>query len=142
VAFTEQALFIQLGLLADLNFISGELEDKLGEVGDLVVQYVQDLMESVASPSAPYGPPAIVTGALYDSYEWEITHEDGLTLEVGSYLLYSVYLEFGTYKMAPRPHLSTAFSMAVQEAHRLIGEAWVARERTLFARFPAEILIP
>jgi hypothetical protein len=56
--------------------------------------------------SAPYEPPAVDTGALRASYGHNVKRMvSGGTLTVGSGSEYAPLLEYGTSRMAPRPHL-------------------------------------
>lgn len=45
------------------------------------------------------------TGALMNSISTDV---DGLSAEVGPTVNYGVYVEYGTYKMEPRPYMETA----------------------------------
>lgn len=60
--------------------------------------------------SNPFEPPASPTGRLRSSYRFR-TYETPRELvgEVGSPLDYAEYLERGTRRMAPRPHLLPAY---------------------------------
>ncbi len=69
--------------------------------------------------SAPGEAPARRTGALATDYKPVVKGFEGA---VGAMLLYSLMLEKGTKKMAPRPHLSTAFSLNRQEIIRLLSK--------------------
>jgi HK97 gp10 family phage protein len=56
--------------------------------------------------SAPGEPPAVDTGQLRASYGHGVERElNGATLSIGTGSPYAAYLEFGTSKIAPRPHL-------------------------------------
>lgn len=59
--------------------------------------------------SAPGEPPASRTGDLRTSYRFQVQDEYA---EIGSPLDYAPMLEYGTRKMAPRPHLMPAFQKA------------------------------
>ncbi len=58
----------------------------------------------VARRSDPGESPRIETGALLKSY-FAFTDRKALMAQVGSPLVYARYLEEGTSKMAPRPHI-------------------------------------
>lgn len=60
--------------------------------------------------SAPGESPAQRLGHLRTSYKY-IVEDNGMDAKgyVGSPLEYSHFLEYGTYKMKPRPHLRVAF---------------------------------
>ena len=55
--------------------------------------------------SAPYEAPAKLTGKLLNSTAYKVrTHH---SLEIGDQMYYGKFLEKGTVKMEPRPHLKT-----------------------------------
>lgn len=70
--------------------------------------------------SRPGEPPGIVTGGLFLSYKWEVGVQAGVryvavgsdesTLQPGTGrpVDYAAFLEFGTSRMEPRPHLRPA----------------------------------
>lgn len=62
--------------------------------------------------SAPNEPPASRTGDLRTSYRFQVTDNYA---EIGSPLEYAPYLEYGTRKMSPRPHLMPAFQKNRQQ---------------------------
>jgi HK97 gp10 family phage protein len=63
--------------------------------------------------SKPFEFPATRLGHLRNSYKY-IVKGRGMRAKafVGSDLDYSHYLEYGTYKMKPRPHLKQAFKVS------------------------------
>lgn len=65
-------------------------------------------------------PPASRLGHLRTSYKYLVKGK-GMDAAgyVGSPLPYSHYLEYGTYKMAPRPHLKVAFQKAKPDVEKL-----------------------
>lgn len=69
--------------------------------------------------SAPYEAPASRLGHLRASYKYLVKGK-GMTAKgyVGSDLEYSHYLEYGTYKMHPRPHLKVAFKNSKQDIYK------------------------
>jgi len=67
-------------------------------------------------PSQPNTPPHLRTGKLQESID--ILKIENFAVEFGSDLPYSFYLEFGTSKMRPRPHMVPA----VIEAMKLYPE--------------------
>lgn len=74
-------------------------------------EVLADLKLSLSNParSAPYEPPGVITGHLRDSYDADVSIRHGvIVVEVGSGVEYAGYLEFGTSKMEPRPHLRPA----------------------------------
>lgn len=84
------------------------------------------------SPSPPGGFPGIVTGHLQRSitYDVEVT-KDGVTgrfgvleaAEGGSPLMYALYLERGTAKMAPRPWLTLTLDGTLADVKGILGVA-------------------
>lgn len=56
--------------------------------------------------SAPGGPPAVDTGALRASYN--VSEVNRFLYRIQDGVEYGIYLEFGTEKMAARPHLRPA----------------------------------
>jgi len=68
-------------------------------------------------------PPASRLGHLRTSYKYLVKGE-GSKAEgyVGSPLPYSHYLEYGTAKMAPRPHLKVAFQQSKEEVQNLFKD--------------------
>ncbi len=72
--------------------------------------------------SAPGEAPARRTGALATDYKPRVK---GFIGTVGAMLLYALMLEKGTKKMAPRPHLSTAFSMSKNDIIRILSKDYV-----------------
>lgn len=61
---------------------------------------------SYPPPSSPFNPPHMRTGQLQESID--IQEINDFVISVGSLLDYSFYLEYGTAKMLPRPHLVPA----------------------------------
>ncbi|MHA1302192.1 MAG: HK97 gp10 family phage protein [Candidatus Heimdallarchaeaceae archaeon] len=75
--------------------------------------------------SAPGEPPAVRTGALRSRYGFKFTRERGNFVgQVGNPLEYSLYLEKGTSRMAPRPHLVASFEKERQTIIRLLTRPW------------------
>lgn len=71
--------------------------------------------------SAPGEAPARRTGALATDYKPTVK---GFVGAVGAMLLYALMLEKGTKKMAPRPHLSKAFSMSRNDIIRILSKKY------------------
>jgi len=69
--------------------------------------------------SAPFEPPAVRLGHLRNSYIYTV---DGTGFAakgtVGSGLEYSHYLEYGTYKIQPRPHLVPSFRESKNDVYK------------------------
>lgn len=73
-----------------------------------------------ANPSRPGEPPHRDTSHLAQSIDYELT-DGGLGAKVGSTNVeYSVYLELGTSKMAPRPYLRPALDRSRAEIKRIL----------------------
>lgn len=59
--------------------------------------------------SAPGKPPAVDTGLLRSSYTFQVgSAVAGAYVDVGTSIKYAPFLEFGTVRMKPRPHLRPA----------------------------------
>lgn len=80
--------------------------------------------------SAPGQPPAVDTGRLRSSYTYE-TGSDGQddVVIVGTDVDYAPPLEFGTSRMAARPHLRPAVEEVRPQIPRIIAEEWAAAQR-------------
>jgi len=75
--------------------------------------------------SAPGEFPVYRTGSLHDSTEFDVEMtEDSGTLAVGSDAEVALWLELGTYKMAPRPHLRRTFEQQQSNIVRLLESRW------------------
>ena len=72
--------------------------------------------------SAPGEAPARRTGALATDYKPRVK---GFIGTVGAMLLYALMLEKGTKKMAPRPHLGSAFSMSHDDIIRILSRNYL-----------------
>lgn len=90
--------------------------------------------------SAPGQPPAVDTGRLRASYTWR-TGEDvqGPYVEIGTNVEYAPWLEYGTVKMRPRPHLRPAIEELRAEIRDLIAQGIVREQRSRIGRMPREI---
>lgn len=75
--------------------------------------------------SAPGEPPAVRTGQLRQSIEYEV-HKDrkGYYALVGSKLDYSKMLEFGTMDMQARPFIRPTLSKNVEKYKRIFRGGW------------------
>jgi len=75
--------------------------------------------------SAPGEPPAQRTNTLRSKYGFQFGKEMGNPIgQVGNPLEYSLYLEKGTSKMAPRPHLVKAFDIKRQIIIGILTRDW------------------
>lgn len=73
--------------------------------------YVKSNPHRIHIASAPFEPPASDLGRLWGSYKilrLRKGGDRGSYVEVGSHVDYSLYLEYGTRNMRPRPHLRPA----------------------------------
>lgn len=80
--------------------------------------------------SAPGSAPAPDTGRLSSSYGWRVTSLGvGWLLEVGTAVEYAPHLEFGTSRMAPRPHLRPAVAKTAVRIGAVIAARVAKGER-------------
>lgn len=81
--------------------------------------------------SAPGATPAVDTGQLRASYGHSVTGND---LRIASGSEYAGYLEFGTSRMAPRPHLRPLMARNALKIRDEIEQGIEARERAMARR--------
>jgi len=75
------------------------------------------------SPSAPGEPPGAKTGTLRRSITWEIDKKGNeLIGRIGTNLIYSLPLEFGTSKMSARPFLRPALEKNKGRIAKILGK--------------------
>lgn len=99
--------------------LRNELSSKLIEAGTEIVNNTKMIIsEAYPPPSSPFNPPHLRTGQLQESYD--ILEYDEFSVTVGSELDYSFYLEYGTVKMAPRPHLIPTAIEVIKDFPRLL----------------------
>ena len=79
------------------EFLNAEAEDV---TNDIVLSFG-------TSPSRPGQPPGVDTGALRLSMRWDSVGR--FVRHIMDGVLYGIFLEWGTTKMAPRPFMSPAF---------------------------------
>jgi hypothetical protein len=113
-------------------------ETALGVVGAMITNQVKIL---VTGPpySRPGFPPGLRTGGLRLSYRWEVNRGRGKRgayvtvasdqrthqpVPPGKAVVYAPYLEFGTSRMAARPHLRPAVEMIRPLIPGIVGAAW------------------
>jgi len=121
------AYAIRDALIAGRQGVGGDAH-AYGEVmlDDLKVH----LSEPYPPPSDPGHDPHLRTGDLRHSYLVQ-TAEDavGATIEFASRIKYAVYLEFGTRRMLPRPHLRPLALRHAQPLREVLGAGIERRER-------------
>lgn len=85
--------------------------------------------------SAPGQPPAVDTGTLRASYgHYARRSAEGGLLIVGTGVEYAKFLEFGTSKIAPRPHLRPVIKDSYRLIRRDLKEGFEGRERAMARR--------
>ena len=85
--------------------------------------------------SAPGQTPAVDTGQLRASYGHKVTRTaSGGELQIASGSEYAPYLEFGTSRMAPRPHLRPLFARHGRLVTREVADGIEGRERAMARR--------
>lgn len=90
--------------------------------------------------SAPGQPPAVDTGQLRASYTHRLGEDaEGPYVEIGTNLKTAPWLEFGTRRMQPRPHLRPAVASMRNEITRLIRDGIVEKQTQEIRRLPKEI---
>lgn len=85
------------------------------------VVYTKKNPNRVHQASAPGEAPATDTGRLANSIEFD--QIGPLTATVGSSLLYALYLEYGTTRMAPRPYFRPAVEAVRPKFERALERA-------------------
>lgn len=76
--------------------------------------------------SRPGEAPATVTGRLRSSFQFRVREDGGKKVgEVGSPLDYALYLEKGTKRMAPRPHLVPAYYKREDNIKSALQREWL-----------------
>jgi HK97 gp10 family phage protein len=80
--------------------------------------------------SAPGQPPAPDTGRLRASYGASVSRVlSGAVLAVQTGVEYAPYLEFGTSKIEPRPHLRPAMTKGADDVRQEVAQGIEGRER-------------
>ena len=89
---------------------------------NICVELFHDITKSISTEgpprSEPGNPPNVDTGNLISNFTLDGS-EDALAYQITSPDEYSIYLEFGTDRMEPRPYLHPAFLRAAEN-----GEDW------------------
>ncbi len=127
-------------------------KDGLEDVGLLVTNRVRLKLSATGSgrayrrgsvlhvASAAGKAPAVDTGRLRASYTWRTgVDARGPYVEVGTNVLYAPFLEFGTRRMAARPHLRPAINELRTDITRLIRAGIVQEQTAIIRRMPKEI---
>lgn len=96
------------------NAIKGALHSAGTELGNDSVRIIKGLISLPYPPaSQPGEPPHRRIGRLREGYTSKVTDfSDYVEVEISSSVEYSVYLEYGTRHMAPRPHFRPAMEVA------------------------------
>lgn len=120
-----------IGEKAESNLLEATMEWHSGVVEDMLVgerygkEYRIPGSRRTYRASNPNEPPATRTGALRSSYRFRVVEQgNSLVGEVGSPLDYSVYLEYGTRRMAPRPHLLPAYYSRETPIKDILTRKW------------------
>lgn len=105
---------------AALKALDAKLAANLGNGADLLRDRIKEVISIQGPPrSAPYHAPHMDTTDLYHNYfsDLDAAH---LEARVGSDLEYSAYLERGTDRMAPRPHIEPTLNKHLDDIAREI----------------------
>lgn len=90
--------------------------------------------------SAPGQPPAVDTGLLRASYTYRMGSDaKGNFVEIGTNVKTAPWLEFGTRRMRPRPHLRPSIQSMKDRITELIAAGIVAKQREIVRRLPSEV---
>lgn len=102
--------------------VFAKLAANLDEAGEELETLVKADIGIAGPPrSSPGNPPHIDTGALIESYD-HVTDRSALVTTVGSTVDHAVYLETGTDRMAPRPHLVNNLISASDGLSRIVAK--------------------
>jgi len=98
-----------------VKLVESGLASAAGEAGQALRDHVRMMISRPnplgTSPSAPFEPPASVTGELLDSVAYDVADTGrGLSITVGAGAPYALALEYGTRHMAQRPFLRPALA--------------------------------
>ena len=102
------------GIDAVNNMLQQKIDAKIAKVGNAIAEGCE-LVVGDAKGLAPYK-----TGNLHDSIH---SQSDGLTGVAGTNVEYSIYQEYGTYKMKAHPFLFPALQANKAKIYELIKEA-------------------
>lgn len=106
-------------------------------VDDWAHAMLADLKLTISAPgrSVPYDPPGLQTGYLLRSYEVDVNNGAAITVELSTYAYYAGYLEFGTSKMAPRPHFRPAVARWLPLLGPMTAAGMVGAEKAMARRY-------
>jgi len=113
------------------DLINKEAPEKLDSCADLVLSNWVTMLTTGARSgrlynghraSAPGEPPAAWTSELVSSLDKE--HTDEPAVFVGAKAEHASWLEFGTFKMEPRPHLRPVFEQSKDEIQKILSSKW------------------
>lgn len=92
--------------------------------------------------SAPGQPPAVDTGQLRASYTWRLGRDSlGDFVEIGTNVKTAPWLEYGTRRMAARPHLRPTMVALRGVITALIREGIITKQREVIRRLPPEVSV-
>ena len=145
---------VQRNLLGFVEAANAGAIQAAEEVGRVWVVVIQGMI-SRPQRSLPGEPPGTDTGGLILSYRYEVGTDTAgrVTVLVGSdestvqpvpdgeRVIYAGWLEFGTSKMEPRPHMRPAAEIMRQVAPRIVADVVAVRVREQMRRGPREIQI-
>lgn len=121
-----------IGEVSEERLLEATMEWHAGVVEDMLVgerygrEYRIPGSNRTYRASRPGEPPATATGRLRSSYRFRVTGGGThLVGEVGSPLDYAVYLENGTRRMAPRPHLLPAYYSRESRIKEILSREWL-----------------
>lgn len=90
--------------------------------------------------SSPGAPPAVDTGQLRASYAYRLGSDPrGNYVEIGTNVKTAPWLEFGTRRMRPRPHLRPGIEGIRTRITALIRDGIVTEQKNVIRRMPKEI---
>lgn len=96
-----------------MRLITEQLENRMHRAGKRVERVAKMSMRDGGTPhvrSNPGEPPRVETGNLKESVTTETERSDRMVeTRIGTNVIYGLFLELGTSKMAPRPWLRPAF---------------------------------
>lgn len=103
--------------------VKRELQRRLPQVGEYfrgeLVRAIRENSTRASGPSTPHDFPHVSTGRLSQSYFSDFDRSE-MSVTVGSPLKYALYLEEGTRKMEPRPHLQPMFYRLLRQMKRML----------------------